>query len=242
MSYCVNCGVELDKTCSVCPLCNTRVINPNQPVDTVSPKPYPVNKGYVDSGIRKETAILMAVCLATTAVVCGLLNLLFITFSHWSFYVIGICIVLWIFCLPVFFPTKPFSGSPCFWTVWALPCTSASSPGSIPQRLVYSHRPAADRSGHTGRFLLRHQYAPSEKLYPLSGRYPCGRNRHLLCLRRTADTPLLRSTNDPLMVRHCPHLRYYHRRDTGDYPAAKPVERRSAAKNAYIKCTHKITR
>ena len=58
MSYCVNCGVELDKTCSVCPLCNTKVINPNQPVDTVSPKPYPVNKGYVDSGIRKETAIL----------------------------------------------------------------------------------------------------------------------------------------------------------------------------------------
>ena len=37
MSYCVNCGVELDKTCSVCPLCNTKVINPNQPVDTVSP-------------------------------------------------------------------------------------------------------------------------------------------------------------------------------------------------------------
>ena len=39
MSYCVNCGVELDKTCSVCPLCNTKVINPNQPVNTVSPKP-----------------------------------------------------------------------------------------------------------------------------------------------------------------------------------------------------------
>ena len=106
MSYCVNCGVELDKTCSVCPLCNTKVINPNQPVDTVSPKPYPVDKGYVDSGIRKETAILMAVCLAATAVVCGLLNLFFITFSHWSFYVIGTCIVLWIFCLPIFFPTK----------------------------------------------------------------------------------------------------------------------------------------
>lgn len=106
MSYCVNCGVELDKTCSVCPLCNTKVINPNQPVDTVSPKPYPDTKGYVDSGIRKETAILMAVCLIATSIVCGLLNLLFITFSHWSFYVIGICIVLWIFCLPVFFPVK----------------------------------------------------------------------------------------------------------------------------------------
>ncbi len=28
MSYCVNCGVELDKTCAVCPLCNTKVCNP----------------------------------------------------------------------------------------------------------------------------------------------------------------------------------------------------------------------
>lgn len=106
MSYCVNCGVELDKTCSVCPLCHTKVINPKQPVDTISPKPYPHTKGYVDSGIRKETAILMAVCLIATSIVCGLLNLLFITFSNWSFYVIGICIVLWIFCLPVFFPVK----------------------------------------------------------------------------------------------------------------------------------------
>lgn len=132
MSYCVNCGVELDKTCSVCPLCNTKVINPNQPVDTVSPKPYPVDKGYVDSGIRKETAILMAVCLAATAVVCGLLNLFFITFSHWSFYVIGTCIVLWIFCLPIFFRPRPSFESRCFWTVWASPCTSASLPGSIP--------------------------------------------------------------------------------------------------------------
>ena len=132
MSYCVNCGVELDKTCSVCPLCNTKVINPNQPVDTVSPKPYPVDKGYVDSGIRKETAILMAVCLAATAVVCGLLNLFFITFSHWSFYVIGTCTSCgFSACRFSFRPRLSFE-SRCFWTVWASPCTSASLPGSIP--------------------------------------------------------------------------------------------------------------
>ena len=29
MSYCVNCGVELEKSIRKCPLCNTPVINPN---------------------------------------------------------------------------------------------------------------------------------------------------------------------------------------------------------------------
>ena len=37
MSYCVNCGVELDATASFCPLCHTPVVNPNQPVDGASP-------------------------------------------------------------------------------------------------------------------------------------------------------------------------------------------------------------
>ena len=30
MSYCVNCGVELDASLEVCPLCNTPVLNPNE--------------------------------------------------------------------------------------------------------------------------------------------------------------------------------------------------------------------
>ena len=29
MSYCVNCGVKLASSERVCPLCNTKVINPN---------------------------------------------------------------------------------------------------------------------------------------------------------------------------------------------------------------------
>lgn len=32
MSYCVNCGVELDDTVAICPLCHTPVQNPNRPV------------------------------------------------------------------------------------------------------------------------------------------------------------------------------------------------------------------
>ena len=37
---------------------------------------------------------------------CGLLNLFFFQFGSWSLYVIGICVVLWIFFLPLFFSAK----------------------------------------------------------------------------------------------------------------------------------------
>lgn len=106
MSYCVNCGVELDKTCSVCPLCNTKVINPNEEVDTTSPGPYPSRRGVIDPVHRSDITILMSVILATTAIVCGLLNLFVFSGSAWSLYVIAACVVLWIFFLPVFFPGK----------------------------------------------------------------------------------------------------------------------------------------
>lgn len=103
MSYCVNCGVELDKTCSVCPLCNTKVINPNQEVDRISPTPFPTRKGYAAPVQRSDVTMLLSIVLAVTAVVCGLLN--FFVFQHnaWSVYVIGGCVLVWIFCLPVFF-------------------------------------------------------------------------------------------------------------------------------------------
>ena len=106
MSYCVNCGVELDKTCKVCPLCNTKVVNPKQPPDTTAPKPFPSLEGHAEQVPRRDITILMTVILATTAVVCGLLNLFFFQFGSWSLYVIGICVVLWIFFLPLFFSAK----------------------------------------------------------------------------------------------------------------------------------------
>lgn len=104
MSYCVNCGVELDKTCAVCPLCNTPVYNPNQPVDVVSPKPYPDKKGTIETPDSKEFTILMSIVLGTIAIVCGLLNHVVFTNTRWSFYVIGLCAIIWIFLLPTFFP------------------------------------------------------------------------------------------------------------------------------------------
>lgn len=106
MSYCVNCGVELDKTCSVCPLCNTKVINPNELVDTSSPKPFASRKGEADPVKRMDITIFLSVVLLATAIVCGLLNIFTFKVNLWSLYVIGICVILWVFLLPMFFPNK----------------------------------------------------------------------------------------------------------------------------------------
>lgn len=96
MSYCVNCGVELDKTAAFCPLCHTPVCNPNQPVDTTSKPPFPTQRSEVPLASKKEAALLMTVMFLSVAVCCGLLNLILGPHSLWSFYVIGAAVMLWI--------------------------------------------------------------------------------------------------------------------------------------------------
>ena len=60
MSYCVNCGVELDASSRECPLCNTPVINPRERLQQGScggleagkgerPAAFPKDKGQVET-------------------------------------------------------------------------------------------------------------------------------------------------------------------------------------------------
>lgn len=106
MSYCVNCGVELDITATACPLCNTKINNPNQPPATDVPPPYATVKGHAEPVKANEFTILMSIVLIVTSLVCFLLNLFTIQIGHWSYYVIGICAMLWIFMIPFFFPQR----------------------------------------------------------------------------------------------------------------------------------------
>lgn len=62
-----------------------------------------MQRGMTPPAERKDVALLIGIILAVTAVVCGLLNLFVFRGYAWSLYVIGGCILLWIFCLPVFF-------------------------------------------------------------------------------------------------------------------------------------------
>ena len=101
MSYCVNCGVELDGTAEMCPLCRTPVYNPARPVDRDGSTPFPTERGEVALDSRWEVAVLISAMLGSAALCCGLLNLFFLLTSQpWSLYVIGAAAMLWVFIVP----------------------------------------------------------------------------------------------------------------------------------------------
>lgn len=100
MSYCVHCGVELDPTAAVCPLCATPVRDPARPVDTVSPRPFPTQRGEVKPVSKWEAALLITVLLASVSVACGVLNLFLRTEHIWSLYLIGAAVMLWLWFVP----------------------------------------------------------------------------------------------------------------------------------------------
>ena len=108
MSYCVNCGVELDASAKNCPLCGTPVLNPNEIRKLVGDQmPFPVQKGKVEPVKRKDLGILLSMVTLGTAAVCGILNALVFRETMWSLTVLGACAVFWVFLEPiVLFPKQ----------------------------------------------------------------------------------------------------------------------------------------
>lgn len=107
MSYCVNCGVELESSLEKCPLCNTPVLNPNelQKIKTAS-SPYPRETGQVDVVKSKDLAILTSVILIATSLCCLLLNIFVFSRSPWSLFIIGACLILFVIVFPMIIYTK----------------------------------------------------------------------------------------------------------------------------------------
>lgn len=107
MSYCVNCGVELDASAKECPLCNTPVLNPKEleKVARAVP-PFPTEKGTVETVKRKDLGILISVVVLATAVTCGILNGFVFRGNLWSLAVIGVCVILWVILIPAVIYTK----------------------------------------------------------------------------------------------------------------------------------------
>ena len=106
MSYCVNCGVELEASLKECPLCHTPVINPRELNIETPPSPYPTARGQVEVVKRKDLGILLTVVLTATSVTCLLLNLLVFHSSLWSLIVIGSCLCLFVFTFPAIFYSR----------------------------------------------------------------------------------------------------------------------------------------
>lgn len=100
MSYCVNCGVELDSTAEFCPLCHVSVHNPAKPVDRQSPTPFPRERREVPPASKRELAILISAMLVSVSVCCALLNLILRAQRVWSLYVIGAAVMMWVWFVP----------------------------------------------------------------------------------------------------------------------------------------------
>lgn len=106
MSYCVNCGVELEPSLTECPLCNTPVINPSELYNLKKTSPYPRQRGQVDVVKRKDVSILICIVLIATSLSCLLLNFFVFPNSPWSLFIIGACLILFVLALPVVIYTK----------------------------------------------------------------------------------------------------------------------------------------
>lgn len=97
MSYCVNCGVELEKNCRECPLCDTPVINPREKILNEK-SVYPDEIHIPKSLSKKYVVFVLTMILLIPNLVLLLLNV-FVLDSHLVSYIIGGFVVAWIWFL-----------------------------------------------------------------------------------------------------------------------------------------------
>ena len=108
MSYCVNCGVELNPAARECPLCRTPVLNPSCPVDADAPSFFPTRREEVAPVSRREAALLLSSMLLSVAICCTLLNLVFYSDVWWSFFIGGAMAMHWVWFVPPLLSRKLF--------------------------------------------------------------------------------------------------------------------------------------
>jgi hypothetical protein len=103
MSYCVNCGVELEKSEKACPLCGLEVINPRQPYDEKSIRPYPKHLDpIIDRINRRFTGAIISICIAFPAILCVLINLILDGKATWSLIAAGALTIIWLCIVPYY--------------------------------------------------------------------------------------------------------------------------------------------
>ena len=101
MSYCVNCGLELNSNEKRCPLCSTPVINPNIDNKKIDLPPYPPKSEFmIERKIKHTTALLISVVLCVPLLVCPLCDFLVQGNIAWSLYAILGIVLGWILIVP----------------------------------------------------------------------------------------------------------------------------------------------
>ena len=107
MSYCVNCGVELDNSILKCPLCDTPVINPKILKNQESAPAFPERIQIPQASKNKYGAIIISILLLIPNIVCIITNFLFTPELLWSIYVVSSSAIFWfLFILPFIMKRK----------------------------------------------------------------------------------------------------------------------------------------
>lgn len=108
MSYCVNCGVELEKSEKHCPLCGVEVNNPARPYDDKAVRPYPKRLDPINARINRQfIASVLTICMAFPAVLCLAINLSLNGSLSWSLYVTGALVLIWTAVVPSYLFRRP---------------------------------------------------------------------------------------------------------------------------------------
>ena len=106
MSYCVNCGVELDATAKKCALCDTPVYNPLQKKEKDVPTPFSQTPVIPTNIKQKFVALIVTYIFLIPNLVCIFLNFFINPENLWFIYVLSSSLLCWIVFVFPFFTKK----------------------------------------------------------------------------------------------------------------------------------------
>lgn len=108
MSYCVHCGVSLEPSERVCPLCGTEVLNPRQPFDAQARRPYPAQLDPITARVNKQfIAAIISIALLFPSILMVVIDLTYSSRADWSLVAAGALLMVWVWVCPYFLLKKP---------------------------------------------------------------------------------------------------------------------------------------
>ena len=107
MSYCVNCGVELEEGARKCVLCDTEVLNPRKTPEEKKLPLFADEEHHIPEGISKKfVAYVISMVMLIPSLVCTLANALFFPDTFWSLYIFTTGLLAWVIFVFPFFSRK----------------------------------------------------------------------------------------------------------------------------------------
>jgi len=101
MSYCVNCGVELEAAARHCPLCQTKISNPKQPRDPDAVPTFPSDTYTRTERENRLLSFILYSCLFLLPMaVCLTINLVIDSELTWAAYALPGIALIWLFIFP----------------------------------------------------------------------------------------------------------------------------------------------